>query len=256
MNIHAITTGTVRITTAMERGRPPLRLLRTLLDRNLTAALPIHAWLLEHEDGPILVDTGELASTRDMPMARFHVESEDEIDRRLAVAGVAPDELAAVVLTHLHGDHVNGLARLPGAEVRASREALSRGGARRLRRRFGAQAREIVLGREPFGGFERSAPLTRDGRVLAVGLPGHARGHIGVVIIEPDHHVLLGGDSAYSQRQMLDGASDGVSLSPRRARESMRAIAAHAAEHPLVYLPTHDPASAARLRERLPVPPR
>jgi glyoxylase-like metal-dependent hydrolase (beta-lactamase superfamily II) len=157
-----------------------------------------------------------------------------------------------VVLTHLHGDHMNGLARLSGARVLASADALRRGGARRLRRR-GADAQPIEVSGRTFGGFERSAALTADGRVVAVATPGHAAGHIAVVVIDDDHHVLLGGDTAYSQAQLQDLHPDGVSTAPRLAVRSMRAILEHARTHPTVYLPSHDPGSAARLEHREPL---
>lgn len=252
MNIHPLTTGTVEIKTTMERGRGAgaLRFVRTLLGRSYTGRLPIHAWLIEHPDGPLLVDTGELASSRDMPIARFHVDRDEEIDQALQHAGVSATDLAAIVLTHLHGDHINGLSRLPGTKVLASAEALSRGGARVLTRKTGATATPIELQATPFGAFPRSAPLTADGRVVAVPVPGHARGQIAVAVVEDDHHVLLAGDSAYSQAQLIDMQPDGVSISARDAVRSMRTILAHAREHATVFLPSHDPESAERLRAR------
>jgi glyoxylase-like metal-dependent hydrolase (beta-lactamase superfamily II) len=255
VKIQALSTGTVRIKTAMARGRGsalPSRLARTLLDRQFTGELPIHAWLIEHPQGPILVDTGERSETTDLPIARFAVTRDQEIDRQLALHDVRPEDLAQVVLTHLHGDHMNGLARLPGVAVLASAEAL-RGGARRLRR-LGAAARPLSLTDEPFGAFARSAALTADGSVIAVPVPGHARGQIAVIVVEEDHHVLLAGDSAYSQQQLLDLQPDGVSLSARRAVESMRTILEHARRHPTVFLPSHDPGAEARLAGREPLP--
>jgi glyoxylase-like metal-dependent hydrolase (beta-lactamase superfamily II) len=249
MEIHALSTGTVQIKKAMERGRGagPLRFASTLLDRRYTGELPIHAWLIEHPEGPILVDAGELAGARDMPIARFAIAPEQEIDRLLAERGVAPGDLRQVVLTHLHGDHINGLARLPGVPVLASAEAL-RGG--RALRRIGVTATPIELDDGPFGAFARSAALTADGRVVAVPVPGHARGQIAVVVVEDDRHVLIGGDSAYTERQLIDQQPDGVSISARQARESMRTILEHARRHATVFLPSHDPASAARLAGR------
>lgn len=247
--IHALSTGTVQIKMAMQRGRPPARLLRTLLDREYTTNLPIHAWLIEHPEGPILVDTGELATTADPPIARFHVERDDEIDRRLELAGVRPSDLKMVVLTHLHGDHINGVARLDGAPVFASAEALSRGGIRKVSR-LGAKPHALELTAEPFGAFARSRPLTTDGRVVAVPVPGHARGQIAVIVVEDDHHVLIAGDSAYTERQLRDRAPDGVSISARQAVRSMETILEHGRRHPTVFLPSHDPQSASRLERR------
>src|SRR5689334_25374876 len=122
MQIHALTTGTVQIKTAMEIGRPPVRLVRALLDRQYTRRLPIHAWLIEHPDGAVLVDTGELAASKDMPIAKFHVTKDDEIDRQLERIGIEPK---MTVITHLHGDHMNGAARLAARPV-VHEEAVTR----------------------------------------------------------------------------------------------------------------------------------
>jgi glyoxylase-like metal-dependent hydrolase (beta-lactamase superfamily II) len=239
----------VQIKTAMQWGRRPAGVLRTLLDRDYTTNLPIHVWLIEHPDGPILVDTGELATTADPPIARFHVEPEDEIDRQLELLGLHPSDLAMVVLTHLHSDHLNGVARLSGAPVVASKEALSRGGARKVTR-LGATPQAVELAPEPFGAFARSQRLTRDGRIVAVPVPGHARGQIAIIVVEDDHHVLIAGDSAYTQRQLLARHPDGVSTSARQAVRSMETILEHGRRHPTVFLPSHDPESASRLERR------
>jgi glyoxylase-like metal-dependent hydrolase (beta-lactamase superfamily II) len=249
MRIDAVSTGTVQIKTAMAIGRPPLRLARALLDRSYTGALPIHAWVIHHPDGPVLVDTGELSASRDMPIAKFQVERDEEIDRQLARLGIEPKDLQAVVLTHLHGDHMNGVARLGSVTVSVPAEALTWVGRRMLARRR-IQAAPLTLKDGPFGAFARSAKLTADGSIVAVPVPGHATGQIAIAVVEDDRHVLIGGDSAYNQRQLIDGKVDGVAISARDALASMRNILEHARRQPTVYLPSHDPESAARLADR------
>ena len=66
MNIHAIQTGTVAITTKWREGKGHgrLRLVNTLLDREWTERLPIYAFAIEHPEGVIIVDTGETATRR------------------------------------------------------------------------------------------------------------------------------------------------------------------------------------------------
>ena len=49
---------------------------------------------------------------------------------------------------------------------------------------------------------------------------------------------------------MLDGRSDGVAPKPSLAIETLTRIQRLVAERPTVYLPTHDPRSAARLAAR------
>jgi glyoxylase-like metal-dependent hydrolase (beta-lactamase superfamily II) len=252
MRIDAVSTGTVQITSAMEIGRPPVRLARAVLDRRYSAPLPIHAWVIWHPDGPLLIDTGELSTSRDMPIAKFDVARDDEIDRQLARLEIDPKDLQAVVLTHLHGDHMNGVPRLGGVGVTVHSESLTWFGRRALAKR-GANVKPLVLDDEPFGGFARSATLTADGSIVAVPAPGHATGQIAIVVVEDDHHVLIGADSAYSQQQLIDGKVDGVSVSARDAVASMGAIRAHARRQPTVYLPSHDPGSAARLEARTPL---
>ena len=63
MRIHAIQTGTVAITQSWRRGKGHglIRRLNTLLDRRWTEPLPIYAWVVEHPEGVIVVDTGETA---------------------------------------------------------------------------------------------------------------------------------------------------------------------------------------------------
>ena len=82
MKIHALSTGTVRIKRTMRYGRGPgpLRQVNTFLGREFTESLPIHVWVIEHPQGVIVVDTGELAGaparpTRSRPLVTTPVRS-------------------------------------------------------------------------------------------------------------------------------------------------------------------------------------
>lgn len=67
----------------------------------------------------------------------------------------------------------------------------------------------------PLGPFPQSLPLTADGDVTVVPLPGHSPGHVGVLVEDGNHTVLLAGDSSYTQELMLRGVVEGVG--PRRS---------------------------------------
>ena len=260
LDITPLTTGTVRIKKAMQRGRGSglRRRGAIFLPGELTGSLPIHAWLIEHEEGWILVDTGETADVNDTPFARFDVKPEDEIHNHLAAHNLAPSDLRTVVLTHVHVDHADGLARLPGVPTLATADEL------RFVHSFEARLTRKLL-RQPLpehfdpqpvdpsqgpgiGAFPTSHPLTADGKVRLVPAPGHTPGHAAVLVDRGDHHVLLSGDIGYDIAQIEQGQIDGVSPNDAIAHKTIETVLEHARRHPTVILPSHDPHSAARLQ--------
>jgi glyoxylase-like metal-dependent hydrolase (beta-lactamase superfamily II) len=258
--IVALTTGQVRIHEDMHRGRGPglVRRARILRKGPMGRDLPIHAWLIEHpREGRILVDTGETHAARDTSFARFAVAREDELDHQLRdVAGVEPEAVDRVILTHVHGDHVDGLPHVAHAPAFASARELhvtASLGARATRRLTGQPLPEpfavqpLALDGPAVGAFPSSTPLTDDGRVIAIPTPGHTPGHLSVLVVQPDHHVLIAGDACYDLTQLEDLHVDGVSPKASVAKDTMKRILAHAAGHPTILLPSHDRDAARRL---------
>ena len=259
LDITPLTTGTVRIKKAMQRGRGSglRRRGAIFLPGELTESLPIHAWLIEHDEGRILVDTGETADVNDTPFARFDVKPADEIHNQLARHDLSPSDLRTVVLTHVHVDHADGLARLPGIPTLATADEL------RFVNSFEAKLTRKVL-RQPLphhfdpkpvdpkdgpaiGAFPASHALTADGKVRLVPAPGHTPGHAAVLVDRGDHHVLLSGDVGYDLGQIEQRQIDGVSPDDAIAHATIDLILEHARRHPTVILPSHDPGSAKRL---------
>jgi N-acyl homoserine lactone hydrolase len=271
MNIHAIQTGTVALTTRWREGagRGRRRLLHTLLDREWTEPLPIYAFAIEHPEGVIVVDTGETARVSEPgyfprwhPLLRFAVRErvarEQEIGPQLERLGIRPSDVRRVVMTHLHTDHAGGLHHFPNSEILVSRAELAyaSGLLGRVRgypnRRWPASfdPTTIDLPSVPFGPFPASLRLTEAGDMTLVPTPGHTPGQVAVVIEEGDHSVFLAGDSSYTEDSMLNGVADGVGSDERAQRLTHERIRAYAAATPTVYLPAHDPETATRLAER------
>jgi glyoxylase-like metal-dependent hydrolase (beta-lactamase superfamily II) len=258
--IHPLTTGQVRIHAKMHRGEGTgLRRRAKILRKGpMGEPVPIHAWLIEHPEGLMLIDAGETHTARSATFAEFHVSREDELDRQLKAVDVALADVKTVVLTHIHGDHIDGLPHVPDAVVLAGEReiAVASSPMGRFQRAVtrqplppGFAPEPITLDGPALGAFASSKALTADGRIVAVPTPGHTLGHIAIVVVQPDHHVLIGGDTAYDQQQLQDLHVDGVSPSDDVAIATMKTILAHATTSPTVYLPSHDPQSARRLRE-------
>jgi N-acyl homoserine lactone hydrolase len=108
--------------------------------------------------------------------------------------------------------------------------------------------RPVALDDGPFGAFAASRRLTADGRVLLVSTPGHTRGHASVIAIDDDgRHVLIAGDTTDTLEQLQGRWADAITSDPRLQIQTIDRILAHAAKHPTIYLPTHDPDAVDRL---------
>ena len=271
MNVHAIQTGTVslRVRQRSGTGRGAARTARTLMDRNWTDPLPIYAWLIEHPEGLIVVDTGESARVNEPgylprwhPYFRFgvreSVEPADEIGPQMRALGFSPEDVRWVVLTHLHGDHAGGIAHFPRSEILVTRSEFDDA------KGFAGQVRGFLpqhwpewfsprlydLEERPFGPFPHSRALTEAGDVTIVATAGHTKGHVSVVVEEEGRSLFLAGDTSYSEALMVEGAVDGVALDVSAARETLDRIRELARQRPVVYLPAHDPNTPERLESR------
>lgn len=150
----------------------------------------------------IIVDTGPPDLERSL---RYHPYSkseprtpEQEMEAQLAKAGVKPEEIDIVVLTHLHWDHVGDVTKLPNAEFIVSKEEL----------RFALDPlpclyvayEALQLGMEPefLKIIDRIKTVDMKEKEIVEGvrvipLPGHTPGSIGVVVeTEKGPHVIAG----------------------------------------------------------------
>jgi glyoxylase-like metal-dependent hydrolase (beta-lactamase superfamily II) len=275
MRVHALQTGAAQVRRAqvVGRGPGPWRMLAPLLDPRWTELVPMRAWLIEHPEGPILVDTGETARVNAPGyLPRWHpyyrrvlrqrVEPHEEIGPRLRAIGVAPEDVRRVVLTHMHLDHTGGLDHLPRSEflVTATELACARGWRGRANGYLPHRwpdwfaPRELTLPERPYGPFPRSLALTAAEDVILVDTAGHTPGHVSVVV-ENDGgpRLFLAGDAAYTQELMLARRIDGVSPDAAQARQTLERMHRLIAERPTVFLPTHDPDAERRLAALEPV---
>ena len=234
----------------------PRRQLNLFLPDAWSDPLPIHCWAIEHGGVLRLVDAGETAAVRNVPFARFEVTREQELPAALAEAGLRLQDVSEVVLTHAHGDHVDGLSDFRGrvlinaAELKYVNAPFPRAMRRLLRQPLPAEfaPEPFPLDSGPFGAFPRSRALSEDGRIVAVPTPGHTPGHISVVCVDDSgRHMMLAGDATDTLEQLQALRADAVAPDPKVQVASLQTILAHCAQHPTVYLPSHDPGSAARL---------
>lgn len=257
MKIHALQTGTVSVKHSFLFPSAGMRRqLDLFLPGDWSDPLPIYCWAIEHEGVLRLVDSGETAAAGNVPFARFEVTREQELPTAMAGAGLRLEDVSEVVLTHAHGDHIDGLVHLRSRllaheeELRYLASSFPRAMRRVLRQPLppGFAAESFALDGGAFGAFARCRKLSADGRIVAVGTPGHTPGHVSVICIDDSgRHVMLAGDATDSLEQLKALRADAIAPDPKAHVGTLEAIMAHCAQHPTVYLPSHDPDSAARL---------
>jgi len=269
VSIHPIQTGTVQIRSAQLRGRGRgfLRQVNMLLDKSWTEPLPIYAWLIEHPEGFLLVDTGETARTASASYyprwhpyyrlaLRMSVRPHQEIGSQLLSLGIQAGEVSKVLLTHLHTDHAGGIPHFPSSRflVNAAEHKYARGTPGRLRGYLPQhwptwfQPDSIPFQPVPFGPFNHSYFVTAAKDVIVIPTPGHTPGHVSVLVKLDGLNVLVAGDATYTEGTLLHRQVDGVSPDEGLALRTINNILQLSQERPMVYLPSHDPESVVRLR--------
>jgi N-acyl homoserine lactone hydrolase len=269
--IHILRTGSVWIKAAQVRakGAGIKRIYNGLFDSAWSQELPIYAYLIEHDEGLILVDTGETAAAmRPGYYQRWHpyywvgmklaVKPEHEIGPQLCAAGFDPAAVGTVALTHLHTDHAGGLGYFPKARILvtdiewkvASGFAGRAGGYPNHRWPQWLKPELLSLPKPADDLMAASVPITRDGTVRAVAAPGHTLGHMAVSVESYGVLFLLAGDVSYLVQTLLDASPDGLGADPEAETATHRRILACAASRPLVYLNAHDASSPDRLARR------
>ncbi|MBP1993227.1 MBL fold metallo-hydrolase [Paenibacillus eucommiae] len=183
---------------------------------------------IEHpEAGYILFDTGYagrfLQATDRLPNRLYRwitpvsFQEGDSAAQRLLARGILPEQIGKIIISHFHADHIAGLRDFPAAELHYAPNAYEAvrhlSGLPALRRAFlpellpeNFEERSRPLREEQEVELPLNVPFTSandilgDGSLLAVDLPGHADGQIGLFLSTERHQYLLCADAAWSSR--------------------------------------------------------
>jgi glyoxylase-like metal-dependent hydrolase (beta-lactamase superfamily II) len=156
--------------------------------------VPIPFYLIEHEKGLVLFDTGQQPPAELLPPdAPFITEmtNEDRAVEQLKKRGFSPQNITHIILSHRHSDHVDGLQDLPDVECFIQRaETDAPGGAEFLRCHA---AKKWNL---PDGEYD----LFNDGKIILLPTYGHTPGHQSLLLtLDDGSKLLLAADAAYTE---------------------------------------------------------
>lgn len=260
MKITAVSTGTLQLKPTFLEGSPahggPLGLIRALgRDPGWTAPLPMWSWIIETGTERILVDAGGRPGMGGgVTRTRFDIAPDHALVPALAQRGFAPGDFDRVLLTHLHGDHVGGLAAFDQRRVwvaRAEWAPVAHFPGRLLRFLTAPVPRGFVPRVFDFEGpavhgFPGSWPMTPDGSILALPTPGHSPGHTSFLVRRTEGDVLLAGDVTYDLRALEAQRDQGFIADVPRHHDTLPRVLS-LVKTGVAYLPSHDPGAPARL---------
>jgi N-acyl homoserine lactone hydrolase len=242
-----------------------LRFPVMMSDRRITGWLDCTAWLIDHPQRRILVDTGESADfgTPDYfgaaakSMGKSYPKIIDatavpgnDLTAALTATGHALPGIDLCVLTHTHSDHVGNLDALPQSTrlLVAPEELVPAARSGRLLPKLPQDGRVQQTERTASHGvFGPVMPLTDRGDVFVVAAPGHTAGHQSVVIDLGHRRMVIAGDAAFDDDQVLHGVTPGIVEDRALTFQTYDVLRRAAQEKPTLTLFTHDPANEAKL---------
>jgi len=270
MKIHRIETGKVRIKEnqiSKPTGMAP-QMLKVLFGKDWSDWLPIYAWVIEHPEGIIVVDTGETHKTNNrgyLPLwhpyyslaVEFDVKQQDEIGPQLLEIGIDPiNDVKKVIMTHMHTDHAGGLYHFPNSEILIEKNEYNAASgvsgilAGYLPHRWPKWLNPtlITIPENSYYSFRQSLEVTSDKKVMIVGTPGHVSNHISVIVEIEGVKYFIAGDTSYTEENLLKLIPDGVGTD--QSRSTLQSILSFADSMPTIYLPSHDPLVPDRMKNK------
>ena len=151
-------------------------------------------FLIETKTRKILVDVG-CDDGSGFPMSVFCTPVE-----ALASAGLTPDDITDVIITHAHSDHVQSAPHFPAACFHIQKEEYER-------------AKKFIPEGFNVDAFEDECVL--DGEIFIKRISGHSHGSSIVLFEHKDKTVVLCGDECYTNRNIKEKIPTGASRDPQ-----------------------------------------
>jgi glyoxylase-like metal-dependent hydrolase (beta-lactamase superfamily II) len=227
--VHPVRTGTIAVPPGFfQVPSGPFGRLRGAglhVGRGRWTRVPVPAFVVEHPGaGLVLVDTGLHEDVARDPRRALgasalymppEMDAQDALPARLRALGLHPQDVAVVVMTHLHTDHASGIAAFPDATFVVDQrewDAACAGGLTEGYRHqlfdhpFDWRTLDFnAIGVSSFETFANTVDLFGDGSVRVVASPGHTLGHCSLLLrLGRGRELLLTADAAYSTLTIRD----------------------------------------------------
>ncbi len=218
--------------------------------------VPIPAFLIQHERGLVLFDTGVAPDAWDDPRSvygplldvfQLECPPENKLENEIRRCGFELGDITHVVISHSHFDHTGGMYLFPQAEFYMSEEDL----------------RYAYWPDAYCAGFFRSEDLERtksftwhplnsdldlfgDGSIQILRTPGHTHGELSMLLKLPSQSFLLTGDAVHVRANIDGKVPCPVDLDTSTALKSIERIRQVAQANSADIWVMHDPGDWAK----------
>jgi N-acyl homoserine lactone hydrolase len=266
VKIHLVSTGAVSVKTKFREATRTglLAMLDFILDKKFTEWMPIWVLIIEHPEGVFVIDTGENADVNDpgyfkssgmfanwfdTTQFKFIVEKSEEIGPHLDQLNIPIEKVKAVVLTHLHLDHIDGLKYFPSTPIIVNRKEWERpfGDLPKLYPSWFKPT--LVDLDERCDVFEHAHYLTATKDLVLIETPGHTYHHCSVLLKADECVVFFAADICYTQNQIIEERYSGTNARHKLAKDTYNKVKRFSKSQKLLFIPSHDAAASARLRD-------
>lgn len=269
VKVHAVQTGQISVKNNFlnRKGKGIFSKLNILLGQTFADFMPIWAWVIEHPEGVFIIDTGDIeeADHKDfykheslgskfnlLAMAnKRKITKEDEINNQLTKLNIRPEQVTKVILTHLHGDHTDGLKFFPTNEILVN-ESEHKHPYGSLPTTYPKWFKPSLFNfsKNRIDIFDKGYSITKCEDIWVVPTQGHTHNHCSVLFKTDKEHILFAGDTSYNQQQLTDNVFAASNINIKQSQETYQMIKNYAAKYQTIYLPSHDHFAGSRLLNR------
>lgn len=203
-----------------------------------TLTIPVPTYLIQHERGLVLFDTGlDPAAVTDpsgtygplADMLGLDFPEEMRVDRQIEAAGFSAADVTHVIVSHSHFDHTGAIALFPNAQILIGGADLPYAywpmpAASAFFRSHDIEVARGFQWRELYGDLD----LFGDGSIQILQMPGHTPGNTSTIVRLDSGYVMLTGDTVHVP-EALEGdipmPSDYSTLDAVRSIRRLKSVA-------------------------------
>lgn len=250
IKVHVLPCGSTIVDEALpfsDKSKNPLAFTGLFRGKKHKTSVPVRAYLIEHPEALILVDTGWDDDIRKDARASegfFNyfaspgtLPEGEGITDQLAKLGYKTADLDYCILTHMDIDHAGGIGEVKDAKhimCSAAEWKVANRSNPRYYRKLWKDINVETFADEPFD-------ILGDGSIVAFPMHGHSAGMTAIRVGNKDHYLVIAGDAGYGRASWERQVLPGVEWNRAEAKKSLRKLRGFAMDSRCeAVLMTHD----------------